>query len=129
MSWETAYNNMFNLKDEEDAKYHRIIPTLDYIPFRKHLEKVLEVVNSVEYNLEVWAKYKWELLNVQKEWGEEVFIWGIKPNGQPSVDIKWDVLGLDPRKYYLVHMAIEDFWGLGLKWDHPKLPNIWNLLP
>lgn len=132
--WDAAYDKCFR-EDIPDEEYNEaqsdyvIIPTVPVKALRQHVKKVLATVNKTEMTLPQFAAFKYEVLKSEAEWGEDVFEWKMIGDNKFGIDVKWDVLGDDPRRYALVHMAIENCWGLGLEWEtYPNLPNLWEVI-
>ena len=132
--WDKAYDKCFR-EDIPDEEYDEaqsdyvIIPKVPVDVLHQHVKKVLTTVNATPMPLNVFAAFKYEILKSEAEWGEQVFEWSIIGNNKFGIDVKWKVLGDDPRRYALVHMAIENCWGLGMKWGtFSHLPNLWDII-
>lgn len=109
-----GYDELFDTRDKDDAMYHRVIPTLDISIFKKALENDVKIINSAEFDLAKWAKFKYGLLKYETEWNMNVFKWSINEDNETCpfafIDIDYDVLEDKQTRYFQVHMAFEDLF-------------------
>jgi len=125
---DNLYDKLFNLTDEDDAYYHKLIPTIDVKIFRKALKKDIKIINKSTMTLSEWAKFKYELLKCDTEWNLQVFDWKMETPVNPKhpyicININYDVLKKKPSRYFQVHMAIENVW-----MNDERLVNIWKYI-
>lgn len=121
------FNDLFDLRCEDDASYYKKIPNIDVSILREVLERDFKSVNSAENTLDVWARFKNHLLNYEKEWKICVFKWGANPEGKypyAHIEINWEALENKPTRYFQVHMAVEDVFMA----DGSELADIWEAI-
>lgn len=111
VKWEMAFNKMWEQDDEDKEP----MANLDYKILKEHLESVIEVVNTSKFDLQAWLKFKMELIRLEEEdWGCSVFLWSAIPTLTGNVvfrlDVDWNKLENDSKRYFLVEMAIQGCW-------------------
>lgn len=111
--WKKYFDGIFEGGDEEDKKWKSRVEKYDPQRAKQHIEKILEVINGEVGKMSVtdFTHFKRKVLELEKELmgKKHLFRWTLKSF---SMIIKWDVLAKDPKKYFCVHMGIENFWGL-----------------
>lgn len=122
------YDSLFDNGDEEDERYHRLIPSLDAKILRKVVEADLEIINNSKMTVAKWARFKLELLKCEEKWQTHVFSW--IPNNRSSehppyigIQIDWDSLENKATRYFQVHMCFENVW-----FGSEPLANIWEVI-
>jgi len=120
------YSKSFNLIDNDDVYYHKIISTIGVEVFRKVLDEDIKIINKSSLSMPAWAKFKYNLLNCEKEWQIELFKWTALVNPKYpyiGINIDWDKLENKSSRYFQVHMAFENIW-----MDDNRLANVWEYI-
>ncbi len=123
------YDKLFDLTDDSDNHYHKLIPTIDVQIFQLLLEKDIEIINKSKMNLSEWTKFKWQLIKYEKECELPIFDWKINSNAINGIypfihlNINYDILEKIPSRYFQVHMAIENIW-----MNDESLENVWQYI-
>jgi hypothetical protein len=123
------YKELFDINDEEDARYYKLIPTIDVKIFDEILKKDIKIINGSMMKQHEWIKFKYELLKCEEKWKTQVFDWKIdkkKLNSKCpylSININYDVLENKPSRYFQVRMAIENIWMCDT-----RLTNMWEFI-
>jgi hypothetical protein len=120
------YTEIFNLNNEDDAYYHKIIPDVGIEIYRKVLEEDIQVINASTLNAQSWAKYKYCLLKCEEKWKTEIFQWTAGSNPKcpyVGINIYWDNLENKAIRYFLAHMSLEGYW-----MGDDRVSNIWEYI-
>jgi hypothetical protein len=126
--WDSVYDELFDLRngDKDELEQYGIISTIDPERMEDVTRDIIDMVNSTEFSLHGWSRFKYELLMTENRWPQSLFLWKTTSESL-SMDVEWDVIKGDSRKHYIVQLAIENIWGLYSK-DSPELPHCYDLL-
>ena len=124
---EQDYHDLFDLTDATDKFYHDIIPTIDACVLKDVLTTDIDIINNTDFTLQEWSKFKYQLLQYEKNMGVKLFEWPpLRNHACPfvGIDICWETLKNLSARYYQIHMALENVW-----MQNTRLVNIWDHLP
>lgn len=118
---DSKYAELFDLsdtaKDHTDKYYYQIIPIININIYYNILKYDIEIINGNPLDTHLWTEFKYALLNYEKEWKINVFIW-CKNN---NICIDWTRLKNKPTRYYQVHLALIDTYPEKVKFPNIKL--------
>jgi hypothetical protein len=120
------YDSLFDDRDDEDKRYHHLIPTLEAKVLSDVLEEDLNIINNSKLTVAEWTKFKFEMLKCEKEWKLAVFSWiPDLTNKYPyiGISIKWDSLENRSTRYFQIHMCFENVWS-----GKDALFNVWEAI-
>lgn len=120
------YDWLFDCEDDEDKRYHDLIPTLNIEILCDVLKKDVNIINSSNLSAAEWTKFKFGLLEYEKLWEITVFKWIPNLTGDHpyiGLDIDWKTLEGKATRYFQVHMSFEDIW-----FGKENLVNIWEVI-
>lgn len=111
------YESLFDLRDipnNDDLYYYKIIPTFPFKIYKRVLDKNMKIINNSNLSISEWAKFKYNLLEYEKQWKINIFKWIPNLNNTKNsyVGIKVDELKLENKssRYFQIILALEDIW-------------------
>ena len=85
----------------------------------------MNIINQSKLSTAKWTPFKYGLLKYEKDWQTEIFKWTLNSHNTDrpyiGIDIDWSKLENKPKKYFLLHMALENLW-----MGDDQLVNIWE---
>ncbi len=133
MAWiAKAYNESFDFRDEDDKASAVRVEKADPDQMTNVIKSTIVIINTTKQSMQEWARYKYDLLNWEKN-HIEIFKWIPQMNklpGSPYVgmDIDWsklkDLNRVDRcRVCLLLSFALSNAW-----FNDRRFPSIWEVV-
>lgn len=99
-------STVFDLTNKSEIKYYNIIPTIDYLIFKKLLVDNIKIINNKILKDIEFMRFKRYLESYEIEWNVNIFKW-IKFKSTMKLIICWNNLENKTNRYFQVLLALQ----------------------
>ena len=122
--WDAAYEKYFQLD-----RWYDVIPNIPVEDFKDQVTKLVDAINAEPKELHEFDAFQRRMTELERTWRGTVLIW-VCTSAKWSVSVNWSALKDDPRRYAVVHTAMEEAWNTALRQraEIPTLPMLCELV-
>jgi hypothetical protein len=99
-----AFQNLFDLNDEDDLRYFTTIPKCDFQKMKDHLRMWVALIQEHDFTVSEFARFKQDVLECR---APELVAWNKPHKNFVMFDFNWDNI-TDAKRVYIAFMMIEN---------------------